>query len=185
MKAKDVRKGQVVIYKGQPHRVAETIHRTPGNLRAFVQMKLRNVVSGVMLEDRFSSFDELDQADMEQFQATYLYSDESGHHFMNTSSYDQIALQDELVGDTKYYLQEGLNVQISLFEERPIGIDIPKTVILTVVETPPELKGATATNVNKPATTNTGLTVAVPPFIKNGERIIVDTTDGSYLSRAD
>jgi len=185
MKAKDVRKGQTIIYKNTPHRVLESVHRTPGNLRAFVQMKLRNVLNGVQVDDRFSSFDEVDQADMNQFKCSFLYSDENGFHFMNTDDYEQISLMAELVGESANYLYEGIVIEIQTFEDRPIGISLPKTVVLEVTETSPELKGATQTNVGKPATMNTGLVVQVPAFIKLGERLIIDTEEGKYLSRAE
>ena len=185
MKAKDVRKGNVILFNKVPHRVLEYNHRTPGNLRAFVQIKLRNVMNGAQSEQRFSSDDELEFADLYAFTASFLYSDDSGYHFMNTENYEQIALQEDLVGDSKYYLTEGLAVEISTLDERPIGVELPKTVSLEVVETVPEIKGATATNVGKPATLSTGLTVSVPPFIKKGEKIVIDTATGDYLSRAD
>ena len=185
MRAKDVRKGNVVMYNNIPHRVMDFQHRTPGNLRAFVQMKLRNLLNGAQTETRFASDDDLEFADLFTFKASFLYSDDSGFHFMNSENYEQIALSPELIADGKYYLSESLEVEISTLDERPIGVELPKTVTLVVVETVPEIKGATATNVGKPATLNTGLLVNVPPFIKQGERIIIDTTDGSYLSRAD
>lgn len=185
MKAKDVRKGQTILYKGVPHRVLEAVHRTPGNLRAFVQMKLRNVMTGVQCDDRFSSFDDVDQADMGNFKATYLYSDDTGHHFMNADNFETVTLNEELIGDSKFYLFEGLAVDVQTFEDNPIGVQLPKTVVLEVVDTAPELKGATQTNVGKPATLNTGLVVSVPPFIKIGEKISIDTEEGRYLSRAD
>jgi elongation factor P len=183
MRAKDVRKGNVIIYKSVPHRVADFQHRTPGNLRAFVQMKLRNILNGSMVDARFSSDEDLPAAEVITFKATFLYNDAEGYHFMNTESYEQIALSEESVGDARYYLLEGTEVEVSEFDERPIGISLPKTVVLTVEECPPEMKGATASNSPKPARTNTGLQLNVPPFIKIGERIIVDTEDGSYLSR--
>lgn len=185
MRAKDIRKGNVIMHNKVPHRVLDFAHRTPGNLRAFVQMKLRNVMNGSQTEARFASDDDLEFADLSTYNASFLYSDESGFHFMNSENYEQIALQPDLVGEAKYYLIEEMVVEISTLDERPIGISLPKTVTLEVVETAPEIKGATATNVGKPATMNTGLVVTVPPFIKQGEKIIVDTTDGSYLSRAD
>jgi elongation factor P len=185
MKAKDVRKGNVVMFKNAPHKVMDFQHRTPGNLRAFVQIKFRNILNGVTVEDRFSSDDDLPSADIYTYSATYLYSDGDGHHFMNSENYDQVALTEELVGDSKLYLMEGMTVELSTFEDRPIGIVLPKTVVLEIVETTPELRGATASNSPKPATTNTGLVLSVPPFIKIGEKVVVDTEDGSYLSRAD
>jgi elongation factor P len=184
MRAKDVRKGNVILYKNVPHRVLESVHRTPGNLRAFVQMKLRNVVSGMQAENRFSSDEDIDVVDISQSKASFMYSDESGYHFMDPESFEQTTLNEELVGDTKFYLFEGIMVEISIFDERPIGITLPKTVTLEVTETSPEMKGATASNSPKPATLNTGLVVSVPPFIKIGEKVIVDTEEGVYLSRA-
>jgi len=185
MKAKDVRKGMTILYKNTPHRVLESVHRTPGNLRAFVQMKLRNVMNGVQIDDRFSSFDDIDQADMNQFKATFLYSDDNGFHFMNSDNYEQISLNTDFVGEGKDYLFEGMTVEIQTFEDRPIGLQLPKTVVLEVIDTSPDLKGATQTNVGKPATMNTGLIVQVPAFIKVGEKLIIDTEEGKYLSRAD
>jgi len=132
MKAKDVRKGHIVIYKGSPHRIMDFQHRTPGNLRAFVQIKFRNILSGGQMEDRFSSDDMFEEADIEPFSGSFLYNDESGYHFMNSETFEQIALQEEVLGDSKYYLSEGQAVDISLFDERPIGIQLPKTVILEV-----------------------------------------------------
>lgn len=185
MKAKDVRKGTVILYKDAPHRVLDFHHHTPGNLRALVQTKLRNVITGVQTEARFSSTEDLQQAEIYQFDATYLYGDAAGYHFMNSESYEEVVLTEELVGDGKLYLQDGMTVQISTYNENPIGISLPKTVTLSIVETPPEMRGATASNSPKPATTDTGLVLSVPPFLKVGDRIIVDTDDGSYISRAD
>lgn len=185
MRAKDVRKGNVVIYKNAPHKVTDFAHRTPGNLRAFVQVKLRNLISGMQSETRFSSDEDLQLADMFTYKASYLYSDDTGYHFMNVESYEQIALNEDLLGESKFYLTEGIVVEISTFEDRPIGVVLPKTVELLVEDTSPELRGATASNSPKPAKTNTGLSVSVPPFVKIGDKIVVDTEDGSYLSRVD
>ncbi len=185
MKAKDVRKGSVILYNGSPYRVMDFHHHTPGNLRAMVQTKLRNILNGTQTEVRFSSTEDIPTADVYQARATYLYSDSSGYHFMNQETYDQITLTADMLGDGIYYLKEEMEVNISTYNDTPIGIDLPKTAVLTVTETEPELKGATASGSSKPAKMETGLTVSVPPFIKIGERIIVDTSDGHYISRAD
>ena len=185
MKAKDIRKGTVVMYKGAPHRVLNFQHRTPGNLRAFVQATLRNVITGVQGDTRFSSTEDLETADIFSSKATYLYGDGNGYHFMDTQSYEEMVLPAELIGDSKYYLQDSMEVQISIYNEQPIGVDLPKTVVLTITETSPEMKGATASNSPKPATLDTGLVVSVPPFLKVGERVVVDTDTAEYLSRAD
>ena len=185
MKAKEIRKGTVIIFKDAPHSVMDFQHRTPGNLRAFVQAKLRNLITGTQTETRFSSTEDLPVADVFSYDATYLYGDENGYHFMSTETYDQVTLQPEMIGDGKNYLIENMTVQINTFNSEPISVELPKTVVLTVEDTEPELKGATASNSPKPARTNTGVSINVPAFIKIGERIVVDTVEGVYLSRAD
>lgn len=185
MRAKDIRKGNVIIYKDAPHRVLDFHHHTPGNLRALVQTKLRNVLTGLQTEARFSSTEDLQSADIYSFQATYLYHDAMGYHFMNSETYEETVLSTDIMGDSVYYLHDGMVVEVSTYNEQPIGIQLPKTVVLTIVDTAPELRGATASNSPKPATTETGLVVSVPPFLKIGDKITIDTEDGSYLSRAD
>jgi len=185
MKAKDIRKGKVIDYKGAPHVVMEFQHRTPGNLRAFVQARLRNIMTGNQCEERFSSTEDIPEADVYTFNTTFLYSDDNGYHFMNSETYDQIELSKEIIGDNAYYLQENMTVQMSTYNDVPINVEIPKTVILTIVETQPELKGATANNSPKPAITDTGLSINVPGFMKVGDRVVVDTETGSYLSRSE
>ena len=185
MKAKDIRKGKVVMYKDAPHRVLDFQHRTPGNLRAFVQATLRNVISGIQCDTRFSSTEDLEEADIYSFKATYLYADAMGYHFMNSQSYEEAVLSEELIADYKYYLQDNMTVEVSTFNEQPIGVVLPKTVVLTVVDTEPEMRGATASNSPKPATLDTGLVVNVPAFVKIGEKVVVDTEEGAYLSRAE
>jgi elongation factor P len=185
MKAKDVRKGTVILYNGNPYKVMEFHHHTPGNLRAMVQTKLRNVINGTQTEVRFSSTEDIPEANVYSFKSSYLYSDVSGYHFMNLDTYDQIAIPAELLGDSVYYLREEMQVDILTYNENPIGVELPKTTVLTVVETEPEIRGATASSSPKPAKTDTGLVVPVPPFIKVGEKILVDTDTGKYLSRAD
>jgi len=185
MKANDIRKGNVILYNGAPHKVMEFHHHTPGNLRAMIQTKLRNLLTGNQTETRFSSTEEVAEADVYTYKATYLYSDNTGFHFMNNESYEQAALTDEVLGDAVHYLQEQMEVEITSFEGNPIGVGLPTSVVLTVVETEPEMRGATASNSPKPAKTETGLSLNVPPFIKVGEKIVVNTQDGSYISRSD
>ncbi len=185
MKAKDVRKGTVIIYRDAPYRVLDFHHHTPGNLRAMVQTKLRNVLTGLQTEVRFSSTEDLPTADVYSFQASYLYRDTLGFHFMNSETYEQICLSEALVGDGVYFLHDGMLVEVSTYNEQPIGIQLPKTVTLSIADTAPEMKGATASNSPKPATTDTGLVISVPPFVKVGDRVLVDTETSSYLSRAD
>jgi elongation factor P len=184
MNANDIRKGMLIMYNDTPHRVLDFQHRTPGNLRAFVQAKLRNIKTGSSTEVRFSSTENIERAILEEVEMEYLYSDGDMYNFMNTETYEQIALNTETLGDAMDYLVEGTKIKIEFFEGAPMGVELPAAVELTVVETSPELKGATASNSPKPAKLNTGVTVQVPPFIKEGDRIRVDPTKGVYLERA-
>lgn len=172
------------MYNNAPYRVLDFQHRTPGNLRAFVQAKLRNIRNGSSTEVRFSSTENIERAALEDHEMEYLYSDGDMYHFMNTETYDQIGLDNETLGDAMDYLVAGTKIKIQMFEGAPIGVELPPSVELTVVETPPELKGATASNSPKPAKLETGVTVQVPPFIKEGDRIRVDPSKGVYLERA-
>ncbi|MDC0357706.1 elongation factor P [Oligoflexia bacterium] len=185
MKANSLRKGSVVIHKGTPFKVIEFFHNTPGKGHAIVQTKLRNLMTGTQTEVRFNATEDVDLADIFSYKATYLYCDGDGYHFMNTESYEQLAITADLLGDGVYYLQDQMEVAITNFDGAPIGIDLPQTVILTIAETEPELRGATASNSPKPATTDTGLNLTVPPFVKIGEKVVVNTEDGRYISRAD
>jgi elongation factor P len=174
----------IIIYNGAPHRVLDFQHRTPGNLRAFVQAKLRSLKNGSSTEVRFSSTENIERASLEEHEMEYLYSDAELHHFMNTETYDQIALDAEALGSATDYLVPGTKIQVEFFEGQPIGVELPPAIELTVVETQPEMKGATASNSPKPAKLETGVTVQVPPFIKEGDRIRVDPAKGAYLERA-
>ncbi|PYP90180.1 MAG: elongation factor P [Blastocatellia bacterium AA13] len=184
MQANDIRKGMIIIYNNAPHRVLDFQHRTPGNLRAFVQAKLRNIKNGSSTEVRFSSTENIERAMLEEHEMEYLYSDGDMQHFMNTETYDQIALGAETLGDAVSYMVPGTKIQVEFFEGSPMGVELPPAVELTVVETQPEMKGATASNSPKPAKLETGVTVLVPPFIKEGDRIRVDPSKGVYLERA-
>jgi len=184
MKASALRRGSVVVYNKTPYRVIDFNHSTPGNLRARVQTKLRNLLNGTQTEVRFGATEDVEEADIYYFKATYLYSDSEGFHFMNSENYEQMALSTEILADSIYYLQENMEVQITTYEGQAIGIELPSTVILTVVDTEPELKGSTASNSPKPAKLDTGLTISVPAFVKIGEKIVVNTGEGTYVSRA-
>jgi len=184
MKANDIRRGTVIMYNGAPHRVIAFHHHTPGNLRAMVQTKLRNLLSGSQTDVRFSSTEEVEKADVSTFPATYLYSGVDGYHFMQSDSYEEVTISADILGDGVYYLHDQMEVNITVFAEQPIGIELPSTVVLTVTETEPELKGATQGSSFKPAKTDTGLSIAGPPFIKEGDKIVVNTEEGKYVGRA-
>ena len=184
MKANELRKGMVVRVDGQVYRCLESTHRTPGNLRAFVQAKLRNVINGIQSEQRFRSEDDLERVYIDTKQMQYLYHDAEGYHFMDTESYDQVALGDDVLGDAMSYVIAESMVTMDWFEEKPIGVELPSAVDLKVTDTAPGIKGATASAQKKPATLETGLVVQVPSFINEGEVVRVSTEDGSYLGRS-
>jgi elongation factor P len=179
-----MRPGMVIKFNNDLFSVFSVFHRTPGNLRGFVQAKMRNLRSGTMIEHRFSSEDKVERAALEERKMEYLYDDGEFYYFMNTENYEQMHLMKDLLGDAVNYLVAQLPVTVEFYEGKPISVELPPTVDLTVVETEPGLKGASVSNVTKPAKTETGLVVQVPPFINEGEKIKVDTSEGAYLSRA-
>jgi elongation factor P len=182
--ATQIRRGMVILFEGQLCKVVDFRHHTPGNLRAMVQTKLRNLRSGSSFEHRFRSADTVERATLEQHEMEYLYSDGSHHHFMNTENYEQISLSEDDLGDAAAWLMPGLKIQAEFYEGAPIGVDLPPSMELTVTSTEPTMKGATVSNVNKPATLENGVTIQVPPFVNEGDRIRVDPTEGRYIERA-
>jgi elongation factor P len=184
MKGSDLRKGMVIRFEGQVYKILESTHRTPGNLRAFVQAKMRNVMTGLSTEQRFRSEDAIEKVYMDNKTMQYMFHDAEGYHFMDTETYDQFALADDVLGDTMSFVVPESTVTMDWFEGRPVGIEIPPSVDLKVVETAPGIKGATASAQKKPATLETGLVVQVPSFINEGEVIRIGTENGDYLGRA-
>jgi elongation factor P len=182
--ATQLRVGMVIQHQNDLWRVMNVVHVTPGNWRGMVQTKLRNMRTGNQTEHRFRSEDKAERVTLEQHEMEYLYESDGQYHFMNTESYEQIGFDAELLGDAVHYLTPNSRIQVELHEGRPMGVSLPKTVDLRVVETAPGLKSATVTNALKPATTETGLVVQVPNFIGEGDVIRVDTETGEYLSRA-
>ena len=184
MNANELRPGMIIKHNNELFSIHKAEHRTPGNLRAFVQARMRNLRSGAMIEHRFRSEDTVERAVLDEVEMQYLYSDGDAYHFMNTETFDQISLHKSVVGDRASYLVPDITLRLEFYEGRPVEIALPPTVDLKVVETEPSMKGASATNVMKPAKLETGLVVQVPPFISEGERIRVDTSEGTYLERA-
>jgi len=184
MNANDLRPGMVIRHNNELFSIHSAEHRTPGNLRAFVQAKLRNLRTGAISDYRFRSTDAVERAILDETEMQYLYADGDNYHFMNTETYDQIHLHREVLGDRALYLVPDVMIQVVFYEERPVDVELPATVDMKVVETEPGIKGASATNVTKPAKMETGLIVNVPPFINEGETIRVDTAEGTYLERA-
>ncbi len=174
----------VIKFNNELHSVFSMVHRTPGNLRGFVQAKMRNLRTGNMTEHRFSSEDKVERVALDEQEMEYLYDDGDDYYFMNTESFEQMHLTKDILGDSVMYLIPNMKVAVEFYEGKPISVELPASVEMTVIETEPGLKGATVSNVTKPAKTETGLTVLVPPFINQGERIRVSTSEGTYLERA-
>jgi len=182
--ATQMRPGMIIKHNNDLHTVFSVEHRTPGNLRAFIQAKLRNIRTNAMFEHRFRSSDPIDKISVDEVAMEFLYQDGDDFYFMNTENYEQLNLKRDILGDAVEYLTPNLQIRVEFYDNKPVGIELPQTVILTIVETEPGLKSATASSVTKPAKTETGLVVQVPPFINEGEKIKVDTAEGAYLSRA-
>ncbi|HWR36150.1 MAG TPA: elongation factor P [Clostridia bacterium] len=182
--ATQMRPGMVIKHNNELHAVFSVEHRTPGNLRAFIQAKLRNLRTGAMFEHRFRSGDAIDKITVDEIKMEFLYNDGDDYYFMDTTSYEQTHMKRDTLGDAVDYLTANLQITVEIFDGKPVGIELPQTVELKIVATEPGLKSATASSVTKPATTETGLVVYVPPFINEGDTVKVDTSDGGYLSRA-
>ena len=183
MQANDLRPGMVIKHNGELWSIHKAEHRTPGNLRAFVQARMRNLRTGSISDYRFRSTDEVEKAMIDETEMQFLYRDGDFFHFMNTESYEQMQLHKDVIGDRAPYMMPDVMLKIEYYEGRPIDVQLPATVDLKVVETEPGIKGASATNVLKPAKLETGLIVGVPPFITEGETIRIDTAEGTYLER--
>ena len=179
-----MRPGMVIKFNNELFAIFSVFHRTPGNLRGFVQDKMRSLRSGSMMEHRFSSEDRVERAVLDEHEMEYLYDDGEYYYFMNTENYEQMHLTRDTLGDGVQYLVPQLRVKVEFYEGRPMSVELPATVDLTVVETEPGLKGATVSNVTKPAKMETGLVVQVPAFINQGEKIRVNTAEGTYQERA-
>ena len=184
VQATQLRPGMIISYRDDLHSVFRTEHRTPGNKRGFVQAKMRNLRTGAMIDHKFSSTDTVDRAFLEEREMEYLYEESGNFVFMNTETYEQIQLPKDVLGDAMNYLVANTSVGVEFYEGTPVNVKMPASVDLEVVETEPGLKGATVSNVTKPAKLETGLVVQVPAFIAEGEKIRVNTTDGTYLERA-
>jgi len=182
--ANDLRKGMCIRYNSNPAIVLEVMHRTPGNLRAFVQVIIRYIGTGKSADIRFGSTDKVDTVDVERKELEFSYKDQTGYHFMDPESYETITFDDSFVGDAKEYLTENLKCEILYVESKAANLELPAQVTLKVTESADGVKGDSANNVQKPAIMETGKSVTVPLFIKEGELIKISTTTGEYLGRA-
>ncbi len=184
MKATELRPGYGVKIDNKLWVITNFEHRTPGNLRAFIQIKIKNVTTGQIIEKRLSSSDDVEVIDLDRRTMEYLYSDNTGATFMDIETYDQMVIPEKVLGDALKFLRPNSQTIVIMYDGNPISIELPPAVELTITDTTPGIKKATVTNVMKEATLETGLVTRVPDFIEIGETIKVATADGSYMSRA-
>jgi elongation factor P len=181
--ATELKRGMVIQHEGDLWRVMESMHVTPGNWRGMVQATLRNLRTGAKHELRFRSTDKIEPAFIEVADMQFLYRERNFYTFMNTETYDQIQIEEELIGEGKTYLKENETVKVQLHEGRAVGVELPASVVLTITETTPGARGDTVTNTRKEATLETGLVVKVPLFVNQGEKVRVDTRSGEVIER--
>jgi elongation factor P len=183
VKATQLRPGMVIQHEGQLYTVFSVDHRTPGNKRGSMQTRMKNLRTGTMMDYRFRAEEFVDRAILDEVEFEYLYSEADDFHFMNSETYEQMQMTRDELGETVYYLIPNTVVKIEFFEGKAIGVDLPDTMDLKVVDTEPTLQKATASAVMKPAKLETGLMVNVPPFVNNGDTIKVDTSEARYVQR--
>ncbi len=183
MQANALRAGMCVLHNNEVCSIMSVTHRTPGNLRAFVQVRMRNLKNGNSFEHRFASTESVERAILDTIPMEYLYSDGNMHHFMSQENYEQVTMSDDVLGDTLQYMLPNSVIKVDFYEGLAVGIELPNTVVLEVVDTEPGMKGATASSSYKPAKMQTGLIVQVPPFIESGTKIEIDTRENKYLRR--
>ncbi|HEV2289365.1 MAG TPA: elongation factor P [Candidatus Acidoferrales bacterium] len=183
VKATQLRPGMIIQHEGDLYTVFSVEHRTPGNKRGSMQTKMRSLRTGSIIDYRFRAEEFVERAIMDEVEFEFLYGDATGYHFMNSQTYEQISLDKDLLGETTDYLIPNLQVKIEFYEGKPMGVLLPDTVDLTVTATEPTMQKATASAVGKPATLETGLVVTVPPFVNEGDKVKVDTSEGRYIQR--
>lgn len=184
VKATQLRPGMIIRFEGELYTIFSTEHRTPGNKRGSMQTKMRNLRTGSIIDYRFRAEEFLERAILDEVEFQFLYKEGEDFHFMNTQSYEQISLSGDVLGEAAYYLIGDMNVKIEFYEGKAMGVALPDTVDLKVVDTEPTLQKATASAVMKPAKLETGLTIQVPPFVNNGDTVKVDTSEARYVQRA-
>ena len=181
--ATQLKVGMVIMHNGKPHRVTNVLHVTPGNWRGMVQTRMVNIETGSNAEQRFRSEDKLERANMEEHSLQFSYRAGDEYHFLNTESYEMVALHADVLGDAVNYLTEGMVITAMYFNGKVVGVEVPMFVELSVTETTPNIKGAAVQNTNKPATLETGYEIKVPPYIEVGNRVKIDTRTGEFVER--
>jgi elongation factor P len=184
MPATQIRRGMVLVFEGNPCRVVEFRHHTPGNLRAMVQAKLKNLKTGASFEHRFRAADSIEKADMETQELEFLYQGGETYHFMNVNNYEQLEMDDEMLGDNAQWMQPGMKILAEYYDGKPIGIELPQFMVFEIVDTAPVMKTATKNASSKPAKLDNGVMVNVPEFINIGEKVRVNPNTGEYMDRA-
>ena len=182
--ATQIRRGMVIVFEGQPVRVIEFRHHTPGNLRAMVQAKLKNLRTGSSFDHRFRAADSIEPASMETHDLEFMYQGGETFHFMNTENYDQLEIEDEVLGDNAQWMQSGMKIQAEYYNGKVIGIQLPNSLVLEIVDTAPVMKTATKTASTKPAKLENGVTINVPEFVGTGDKVKVNPSTGEYQERA-
>ena len=185
IKATQLRPGMVIQHEKELYTVFSTDHRTPGNKRGSMQTRLKSLRTGTMIDYRFRAEEFVDRAILDEIEFEYLYSEGDDFHFMNTETYEQMQMSRDELGETVFYLVPNTVVKVEFHEEKAIGVDLPDTMDLKVTQTEPTIQKATASSVMKPATLETGLVVQVPPFVNEGDRIRVDTSEARYVQRVE
>jgi elongation factor P len=183
IQATQLKRGMCIKHENELYRIVEAQHKTPGNLRGLVQAKIRSLRTGAISEHRFRSVDMVERAILDEAEMEYLYQDGDMYHFMNNETFEQVGLSAEILGEAVDYLLPNIKLAIEFYENRPVGIELPLTVEMKVLETEPAIKGSTVSNVGKPAKMETGLVVQVPAFINEGDVIRIETATGSYIER--
>lgn len=181
----DIRPGMVIEHDGSLWAAVKSVAVKPGKGPAYNQVELKNILDGRKLNQRFGGTDRVEETEVERRQFQFLYKQGDQLVFMDTATYDQIELPEDFVGERSSFLQDGMNVQVQLHQDRPIGIKLPETVVLEISEADPHIKGQTAASSYKSATLENGLRIQVPPFVGAGEKIIVSTDDVTYVRRAE
>jgi elongation factor P len=182
--AGELRKGRKLMYEGSPYFVVDFMHVKMGRGRPHVKAKMKNLLTGQVIEKSFLTTESFDEPDLSECRMQYLYSQDNDYYFMDSKTFDQVAIDSDTLGDARWYLIENEEYSVSVYQGNPISVELPASVILEVVESEPGVKGDTVSNVMKPAKVETGLSLKVPMFVKEGDKIKIDTRSGEYIERA-